>query len=984
MQQSSDFSLNDVPVFIPDVDNWTQPNSDYINVDDLNSFVSCMSFAVLMLNIRSCRKNFNQFVLNFCNVFTHFTCILLTETWLTEEDDNIFNIPGYNCFNLYRNNYGGGLKLYLKNSINARLLKDFTFMNDLLEIITVEVMFGNNRAVFSGLYHPPTSSIENNNAFIECLSNHLSLLVDMKVPVILAGDFNINLLNPGNLVYVNTFLNSMFELGFNPVITAPTKVNVYNPITRFSILDHIWVSQSIINLQSFIFPIDITDHFPVCTFLRFPFNFSFKTQRQSYRSFSQRGKQTFQLLLSNVNIQVFYGNFNLTYGNYVTRIMDYYNNAFPIKMSLQKTNHPAPWLSPQLKQCIKKKSKLYKQYLKGRIEKNEYITYKNRLTAVIRRVKRLYYSRLLFENSNDIKKTWSCINSIIEKNVCHTLKELKVGNVVIKGRELANFVNNHFVTAVSRITANLAPVASYHFLTSAVEVSCFFYPTTPFEVAKVINSLKNHGNRLLDIHPTIVKENVINFSYHFSELYNLSLLEPEFPDKAKTGRVNPVYKSGAMDNIDNYRPISVLPIFSKIYEKLTYIRMMSFINRFDILSSCQFGFRSGRSTTQAITRLVSYILPAYHNKLYSACFFLDLRKAFDTIDHNILMQKLQHYGFRGNCYEYLKSYYTNRKQYVYLNGDESEIMSISNGVPQGSILGPLCFSIFINDLPLAVDAETVLFADDAAFVIKSPSLPDLYSKINKLFGDLKIYLNRNRLVANASKSKLMVFSSRLTQDLPELHFDDRTIEWVPEFKYLGLIITNRLSFSKHINKVSLNVSRLTGMFKNLRTMVPQNVMFKLYYALVYPHLINHIIVWGSAPPSHLKILSIRLNNLLRVLLGVRWINGRPNMHTADMYKTNDLMNIESIFKFHLFKLLKQLLDGSLPDMYSYLLEPHLSPRNYETRNGPFRHPALTNEVERRSLPHQLISLYDNIPTEYLNQRVTIAVRQFKRYLLDSQ
>ena len=230
----------------------------------------------------------------------------------------------------------------------------------------------------------------------------------------------------------------------------------------------------------------------------------------------------------------------------------------------------------------------------------------------------------------------------------------------------------------------------------------------------------------------------------------------------------------------------------------------------------------------------------------------------------------------------------------------------------------------------------------------------------------------------------MMFNSRLTQNLPELEFDERVIEWVTEFKYLGLVITNKLSFAKHINKVSLNVSRLTGIFKNLKSIVPLDIIFKLYYALVYPHLMNHIIVWGSAPPSHLKVLSTSLNNLLRVILGVKWVNGRPNMHTIDMYKTCNLMNIENIFKLNLFKLLKNLLDGNLPEMYSYLLEPHLSLRNYETRNGPFRYPALTNEVERRSLSYQLISLQDKIPAGYLNERVYIAEKKFKRYLLDTQ
>ena len=147
---------------------------------------------------------------------------------------------------------------------------------------------------------------------------------------------------------------------------------------------------------------------------------------------------------------------------------------------------------------------------------------------------------------------------------------------------------------------------------------------------------------------------------------------------------------------------------------------------------------------------------------------------------------------------------------------------------------------------------------------------------------------------------------------------------------------------------------------------------------------NHVVVWGSAPPSNLKILTVRLNNMLRVILGVRWIDGRPNMHTTEMYKNNNEMKLESIFQLCLFKLIKQLLDGKLPDMFRYLLEPHLSRRSYNTRNGPFRHPAQTNEVERRSLPHQLISLHDLVPAQYLNQGPHLAIKEFKRYLLDTQ
>ena len=268
-----------------------------------------------------------------------------------------------------------------------------------------------------------------------------------------------------------------------------------------------------------------------------------------------------------------------------------------------------------------------------------------------------------------------------------------------------------------------------------------------------------------------------------------------------------------------------------------------------------------------------------------------------------------------------------------------------------------------------MDADTVLFADDAAFVIKSTSLADLYLKINKLFTDIASYLNNNRLIANSAKSKLMMFSSRPTRDLPELLFCDNNIEWMDEFKYLGLTITNKLRFSKHIDRVSLNVSRITGIFTNLRSVVPLDVLFKVFYAL--------------APASHLKVLITSLNNMLRVILVVKWTDGRPNLGTDLMYRSN-VLKIESIFKYSLFKLFKRLLDGGCPEMFSYLLEPHLSLRNYETRNGMFRLPALVCEVEKRFLPYQLINLYDSIPGDLLNQNFNVSVKNFRMYLLNQQ
>ena len=364
--------------------------------------------------------------------------------------------------------------------------------------------------------------------------------------------------------------------------------------------------------------------------------------------------------------------------------------------------------------------------------------------------------------------------------------------------------------------------------------------------------------------------------------------------------------------------------------------------------------------------------------------FLDLRKSFDTVSHHILLQKLAHYGFRGQCQEYLRSYYANRQQYVLINGESSDYMDVTCGVPQGSNLGPLCFSLFINDLPLAVQAETVLFADDAAFIISASTLDSLYSKIKKLFADIQRYLNANMLIPSSKKSKLMFFSSCPSPNLPDFPFAGEAIEWVKEFKYLGLTMTNTVSYAKHINNVALNISRITGTLVGVRELLPTHVLLKLYSALALPYLNNHLIIWGSAPASHLARLNTRINNLLRMILGVQWVDGIPQLGTSAMYNRVEQLKLNSLYTYHLFKFLRQLLCGKYPELYDLLLRPFLRIHTYGTRGGMFRHPDLVTEIERRFLPHQMITLYDKLPPSFFNDSLPQALRKYKRMLLSEQ
>ena len=974
--------LDDYPVFHPDLDHFNHIECSYSDLDVFSRYASHLN--MLMFNIRSIRKNFSQFLAYFSYMFIHFSFILLTETWLDPEFSDAFNLPGFCKFDLCRNSYGGGLRFFVREGIQTSIMPDFTLVNDFIEMLTIECSRSGVKYIVCLVYHPPTASHVINDMFVDSLSTLLRQLRAMNLPLIVGGDMNLNLLNPYNFGCVNSFINGMFELGLVPAINIPTKVNAENHVTRFSIIDQFWVTDNLNVPNACVIPLDLTDHFPVGLSLNLHSSGNLLDSKCNSRPLTDNGKNSFRVFLSNVNMSSVFSNHNLFMDNYISILMNLYNNAFPLKQSQKKAHNYAPWMSRKLKLCIRKKSKLYKSYISGRISKITYTIFRNKVTSIIRRAKRLYYVELFYHAGCASKQVWSIIDDIIIRKKQTSLKHLEINGTLETGLPLANYVNNYFATAALTVTRGLLPPAVYLFLIPAVPNSCFFYPATPLEVSRTIMDLKNKGSKMHDIHPLIIKDNKDIFADHLTICYNSSLTESIYPDVLKIGRITPVHKSGPEDQIDNYRPISALPSISKIYESLTLNRMMSFIDLHSIFNPAQYGFRPQRSTTQAVTKLLSYVTSAYHKRNYCVCFFLDLRKAFDTINHSILFKKLFHYGFRGTTHEYLKSYFTNRKQYVCIDDSRSDLENIICGVPQGSILGPLCFNLYINDLPKAVSEDCVMFADDAAFIISSSNLTDLYRRISKLLEDLANYLNYNCLVPNASKSKLMFFSSRKVAELPDFNFSGGTIEWVSEFKYLGLILTNKLSFGKHIAKVALNVSRITGMVASVRDILPRSVLLKLYHALALPHINMHLEIWGAAPAYQLNMLEIKLNNLLRSIFGIYKENGIPIMGAQEMYGTFSILRLGSLFKLRLFRLLYALLDGRYPELYDILLRPYLVHHTYATRRGLFRHPNLTCEIERRFLSHQLIILLEQLPSEVFGNSLAVSLSSLNRFLLNTQ
>ena len=443
---------------------------------------------ILMFNVHTLRKKISLFLAYFSYVFIYFSFILLTETWLDPDFNDTFNLPGFYKFDLCHNNYGGGVRLFIRDGIQASILSDFTFINYFTKILTLECSSIGVKYVISLVYHPPSSCRVTNNMFADSLLPLLRQLQAKRLPLIVDGAINLNLLNPYNLSYINSFINGMFELGLVPAINIPTKVNADNVVTKYSIIDQFWVTSNLNISNDYVIPLDLTDHFPAGLSISLHSTREMATIGFLKRVLTPFGKNAFRIFLTNISLDIGLGNHNLVMTNYLNALMTSYNEAFPLLKSGKKIFDYAPWLSFKLKLYIRKKSKLYTLYMSGKISKITYTSFRNQLTVVLRRAKHLHYVKLFYNAGCAPKKIWSVIDNIINRMRGHILRELKINGSVLTGLPLVNYINNYYVSAVLNLTRDLTPTDVYPFLSSQVPNSCFFYPPTPTEVVRVIVS----------------------------------------------------------------------------------------------------------------------------------------------------------------------------------------------------------------------------------------------------------------------------------------------------------------------------------------------------------------------------------------------------------------------------------------------------------------------------------------------------------------
>ena len=442
-----------------------------------------------------------------------------------------------------------------------------------------------------------------------------------------------------------------------------------------------------------------------------------------------------------------------------------------------------------------------------------------------------------------------------------------------------------------------------------------------------------------------------------SHIINLSFSTGLVPQELKEAKVIPMHKGESPYLFNNYRPISILPILSKIFEKLFHKRLYHFLTVNKIIFDKQFGFRPKHSTETALTLLNSQLVNSFEKGEGVIGIFLDFSKAFDTVNFDILLDKCRHYGVRGIPLRWLSNYLKNRFQHVSLSGTCSPKLPISMGVPQGSILGPLLFLIYVNDLPEVPDnLKTVMYADDGNFFVSGKDINCLFNLANTdltLIGD---WLQANRLSLNVSKSNFMLFSHQnKTHTNLSLKIQNQILERTASTKFLGYVLDENLRWSNHISYVSKKVSKNIGVLYKLRKVTDHTTLLEAYYSFIHPFLTNGLSTWGCASKGQLDKLFLLQKRAVRIIGNVRKYD-----HTGPLFLRYNILPLETLYKFlsiiHMFKIYKGYLPPVISDLFkirtrinerktrlTHIFEVPFTHLSFVQRNIHINGPILFNE-----------------------------------------
>jgi len=968
-------------------------NCSYSSPTDYISDASNSNLVFMSINLQSINAKFsdlNELITILSLKKSEPDVICVQELWQFPADAD-FSLPGYHnlLYKLRRNNVqGGGVGIYIKSNLNYNVnVKSSIFVDRIFESFLVDISIKNKKVTVGSIYrpsvnHPTLNPNQQFEQFLDLFNNLLSDLSDGNEDVYLLGDFNIDLLKINTCSKARQYVDTFFSYGYLQTITKPTRCTN----SSASLLDHCITNVlSPVHISNII-TCKLSDHFP---FIYTSFCPKAK-QHDSVtmtRDYSSDNILRFREMLTNINWDFVLN--SVCPQEAYNQFSDFFNSMFELYFPItpKKFNKNftkiEKWCTNGILTSRRNKFKLANLASNFPSPENNFNfkCYRNLYNKIIKQAKKLYFENELAKNQSDLKKTWQLICSAIKrkpKGKSSSLSSLRINDADVNDPcIIANCLNDFFSTAPKLIVDEISPT-DVEFSINPNELNnempLFSFSNSPVTENEVFDAIK-----LLEPKKSC---DVNGLSMFFLKNFSNELIKPlhhvisrslccgTVPAQLKIAKIVPVFKSGNPALMDNYRPIALLSNFSKMLEKVVCLRLYSFLETNNILSGSQFGFRQGHSTVHPMVHFLNYVSNALEKKHHVIAVFCDLRKAFDTVDHSILFKKLQKMGIQGAELNWFQSYLSDRKQFVCINGNNSAMKMIKIGVPQGSILGPLLFLIYINDLPFASLLYSLLFADDTTLLASGPDINELFNFVNVELSKVTYFFRLNKLALHPNKTNYIVFSNSpaaknsncelfINNNNPNFRDDPNLITKIscvnsdvdnPTVKFLGIYIDPQLTFKYHVDNISKKISNSLYFLRAAKKILTKKALTTVYYSLIHTHLIYAIQIWSCCSSALIKSLFVKQKKAIRIIH-----NSSYNAHTESLFKSSKILPLPSLISFFKIQFMHRFTQGQLPISFSDVWITNEARRRHLEANLDFNNFRLRNDDDLYIPPARLAS-----------------------------
>lgn len=890
--------------------------------------------------------------------------ICFTETWLKAEEADFIKIEGYEkraCFCRVEMQHGGA-SIFSKESTMVEPVDEIKKLTIEGQIECVAVKSVSNKLLVVCIYR---TNLGDSNIFMARLEE-LLLYIQKHFKfydIAICGDFNVNLFHQN--ILTSSFLDLLNSFNLKQTIFQATRVTKQTN----SLIDNIFVNFNIEN--GVVVDSALSDHHAqiIC------FNKEVKKvvmeKPGKRRFFSEAKLEQYRLeLLSETweNILVV-NNVDEAYDAFIGKIIATMNRVIGLKTIQTSKQKRKSWLTTGIKKSCETKKKLQEGVRNGWVDNDYLKKYTSVLQRVCRKAKLEQNTQYILSAENKCKASWALVNKIMKKS-SKSSDIFENFNENRNKENLLNNINHYFINACPDVDKN-QPYDMSHI--KSISKSIFMSFVSVEEVIKCIRNLKNKKSVGEDEIPVVLLKKVADLiSLPLAHIINLMFDTGVFPDRLKIAHIKTIFKNkGERDNLGNYRPISVLSNISKIVEKIINDRLISFLDGNNVINECQFGFRKERSTTQAVYQAVVEVIDSMNDRKKTLAVCLDLSKAFDSVDHSLLIRKLNAYGIRGKASDLLSSYLSNRRQRVVEieksgNIIKSEIIQVKKGVPQGSILGPLLYLLYTNEITEVSQEHLILYADDTSMIISENSWNEATERACETMRVLQGWFQDNNLLMNVNKTQVINFD-RTGADL-RLELGGVEMSSAQSVSFLGVTLDRRLDWSAHIEILSQTISRFCYALRVVRDNVGVDAAINAYHAFVVSRLRYGIIFWGNASEVH-RVLILQ-KRCLRTIFN---LNRRKSC--VPIFKEKQLLTVVSLY---LFEGIKFYCENKV------LFEDRRRKHHYNTRTKAdlLLDKTSFSYIQKESR-NSLIKIWNHLPSQMRELPKRSLLCQVLRYLKDN-